>query len=241
MRKFMPVLLSLLLLAVGVSADESGCPAHRASEQGFKAIEAFHHVLAPAWHKAWPSKDYEALFAAGPEFKASFEKIAGLKMDFKSEKRKATFETSRDKLAAMVNEYSAACEAKDPAKVHALMPKLHDAFEMTASAMLPVHYPQFDYMVAHMNSIQENHLKKGDMAELTAATATLVERADALTEESIPEDLSDKKTDIITDLTEIRELTGKLEDCCENDDLEGYREYMKKLNTSVNQFLERYI
>ncbi|UCD64078.1 MAG: hypothetical protein JSW34_01210, partial [Candidatus Zixiibacteriota bacterium] len=119
----------LLLLIIGVlistvSADESSCPARRAAEKGFKAIEQFHHVLGPAWHSSWSAKDYDALIAAGPKFDESFKAIAELEMVFKTEKRTDNFVKGRDELAAAVKQYSEACQAGDKEKVYELMPAL---------------------------------------------------------------------------------------------------------------------
>ena len=41
------IVLFLLMLAFSAIADESGCPADRASREGHAAFGEFHHVLAP--------------------------------------------------------------------------------------------------------------------------------------------------------------------------------------------------
>lgn len=234
------VLIVLLLLSVSW-ADERGCPARRAADAGHKAIEAFHKVLGPAWHRSWPAKDFDALIAAGPQFTEAFEEIAALEMVFKSDTRAEVFEKNRKVFADAVAEYAAACEAGDKDKVYELMPGLHDAFEMTASAMLPVHYPEFDTFVLTMNLISETHLPSENVEGVTTATDTLVVNSQSLTEESIPLDLADKRREITADLGVIKDLAAKMKECCDKQDMATYRVHLDNLNSRVNAFITKYI
>ena len=63
---------------------------------------AFHEVMAPTWHTAYPAKDFDALVAAGPKFDSLFKGIADIQPTMKSAKRKAAFLTHREKFAQMV-------------------------------------------------------------------------------------------------------------------------------------------
>lgn len=241
MKKYVLVLLSMLILSMAVFADEKACPAKRAADKGFEAIEQFHKVLGPAWHKSWPNKDYDALLAAGPQFAEAFKALAELDLTFKTEKRTAAFTESRNKLKEVLDTYLMACDAGDKEKVYELMPELHDAFEMTASAMLPVHYPQFDGFVITMNLIMETHLPANNTEGIVGSTETLVAKAAELTEETIPEDLADKKDEITAELATIRDLATRLKECCDKNDMETYKLHLDELSARVNEFHTRYI
>lgn len=241
MTKYVLVLLSLLLLSMAVYADEKACPAKRAADKGFEAIEEFHKVLGPAWHKSWSNKDYDALLAAGPAFAEAYKGIAELSPTFKTEKRSTAFTDSRAELDRVLGAYLRACADGDKEKVYELMPTLHDAFEMTASAMLPVHYPQFDGFVITMNLIMETHLPQNNMEGIVGSTETLVAKAEGLTEESIPEDLAEKKEEITVELQAIRDLATKIKECCDKQDMENYKLHLEQLNARINEFHTRYI
>jgi len=241
MKKYVLVLLSLLLLSLAAYADEKSCPAKRAADKGFEAIEEFHKVLGPAWHKSWPNKDYDALLAAGPAFAQAYTGIAELNLSFKTEKRAKTFTESRAELDSVLAKYLRACADGNKEKVYELMPALHDAFEMTASAMLPIHYPQFDGFVITMNLIMETHLPANNTEGIIGSTETLTAKAEELTEDSIPEDLAEKKEEITAELTAIRDLVSKMKECCDRQDMENYKLHLEQLNTRVNEFHNRYI
>ena len=241
MKKCVILVLLLAFVAMAVHADESSCPAKRAGDKGFNSIEAFHHVLGPTWHKAWPNKDYDALIAAGPKFEETFGPIAELKMTFKTEKRADAFTKNRDEFAKLVKLYGEACKDGNKEKVYELMPALHDAFEMTASAMLPVHYPEFDGFVISMNMIMESHMPQNNTEGIIGSTETLVAKVEGLTEETIPEDLKEKQAEIMAIFAAMKELTTKMKECCDKNDMETYKIHIEHLNTKVNEFHTKYI
>lgn len=235
------LLLGALAFAGTPLQEEAGCPAHRAAEAGFSPFEAFHHVMAPAWHNAWPQKDYDALFAAGPQFKEHMKGVMELSPEFKTTARKKEFVKSRVEFAQLVEQYAAACEEKDQEAVYALMPKVHDAFEHTASCLLPVHFPEFNGIVITANLILESHLPNDNTEGIVGSTETLAAKCEALSEETVPEELATVKSEVWTDLQAIKATVAEMKRCCDNKDMDTYRTHTKKLEDQLNAFLEAYI
>jgi len=234
------VCLAVLLVPMLVSA-QSTCPADRAGQQGFSPFEAFHHIMAPAWHQAWPEKDYAALLAVGPQFEESFVAIAALKPEFTNESRREQFTVNRGEFGTLVKKYADAAKAGDKETVYALMPNLHDAFEQTASALLPVHYPQFEGMVLTVNMILETHLPADNTEGIIGSTETLVTKLDALTEATLPEELRGQEKDIVVSFDAMRTVAAKMKMCCDKNDMDGYREYVTALDGQIRTFIKKYI
>jgi len=234
-----------LLIAAGAAASDqtagSTCPSSRAAEAGYNPFEEFHAVMAPAWHQAWPDSNFADLFAAGPKFQEAFGKVAEMKPALKSAAREKVFAERRAALGGLVQKYAAAAAAEDKDKVYALMPELHDAFEQAASALLPVHYPEFEGMVVTLNLILETHLPKGNTDGVNGSTETLVEKLKALTPETLPEDLREHEAAIGAEFGAMSELAARMQKCCENRDMETYREHIKTLDGKVKEFIAKYI
>ncbi len=236
------LILSLLLLLVSaVQADESGCPAHKAAEQGFNPIDDFHKILAPVWHDAWPEKDYDALIAAGPKFKEAFDGIAKLEPKFKSKAREAKFMALRKEFKQKVDEFATAARAGDKEKVYEIMPDLHDAFEMTASSLLPVDYPEFDGFLTTLSIIAKKHIPKNNMEGIIGSTETLVEKASHLNEKTLPEELQEHKKAVLSDLSTIKAITKKMKECCDKKEMDEYKKHLTELQKKVDAFMESYI
>jgi hypothetical protein len=253
MKKHLLILVALLLLVSLTQATDpadedlperglAGCPAHRAAELGHNPFEAFHKIMAPVWHGAWPDKDYDSLLAAGPTFKEAFAAIAKMKPTFKTLDRKKAFLKARDGFSKIIEMYAAAAERGDKETVYDLMPQLHDAFEMTASTLLPVYYPEIEAAVITLNLIMETHLPKNNMEGILGSTNTLLSRFESLTDTTtIPDELQEKKKEIRTEIAAMKKLAQQMKECCDKNDMEHYKEHVRELDTKLKSFFEKYI
>ena len=231
--RYTVILAILLLFAVSAFAGEEGghvCPANRAAEAGFNAYESFHEVMAPLWHKAWPEKNYEALIAGGAEFEKQIGGIKELKPEIKSEKRMATFAKRRDLLVKHVGTYVEAAKNGDGEKCYEILPELHDAFELSASALAPIRYPELTGLLVTSNIIVEQHIPDANDEGIKGSTETLTRKMKTLQETPIPEELHYREEQLRKDLTELNELVAMMQECCDKNDMKGYREHATKLN-----------
>ena len=241
MKLTVTLICAVLLCCALPQAAEQTCPAQRSAQDGHNPFEAFHHVIAPAWHQAWPDKDYETLFAAAPKFEEAFAEIAALEPEFKSSVRAEVFANRRTDLKDLIEAYTKAAGQKDEEGVHKILPDLHDAFEQTASATLPVHYPEFEGMVLTVNLIQETHLPKNNREGIVGSTETLEIKIDALTPESLPAELKEHEEAIAAEFEAMSELADQMRSCCDKDDMQGYREHLSALNARIEKFIKAYI
>ncbi len=241
MKNILIFTISLLFIFNIAIADEKLCPGDRAAELGHDPFGAFHEIMAPAWHIAWPDSNFKALFTAGPEFKEKFTAIAKLEPVFKNEKRKSEFVELRVKFAALVDEYSLAAEAKDKDKVYELMPRLHDAFEFTAASLLPVHYPQIEGVIITVNMILENHMPKNNMEGIIGSTESLIIKLQSYTPNTLPDELKQHEKNIEQAFKDMLTISELMEKCCNENDMEGYKKHISNLDNNLKQFVENYI
>jgi len=254
MKKHLLILAALLLLAVTIQAadpepgDESpghsqaGCPADRAAQLGYDPFHTFHKIMAPTWHTAWPDKNYDTLLAAGPKFKEAFASIAKMEPTFKTKDGKKAFLKARDSFSKIIEMYAAAAKRGDKEAVYDLMPQLHDAFEMTASTLLPVSYPEIEAAVITLNLIMETHLPKNNMEGIVQSTETLVDRFVILADTTIiPDVLKEKKKEILTEIAAMKILVLQMKECCDKNDMEHYKEHATELDMKLKGFFEKYI
>ncbi len=241
MKKIVILLIIASLLAGSIFAQESGCPADIAAKKGHNAFGEFHEIMAPVWHKAWPNKDFEALLAAGPLFAKKFIGIAEMKPDLKTETRTKTFLELRKQFKVLVEQFALACKNNDRELAYKLMPDLHDAFEMTASSVLPVHYPEISGIVITLNLILESHLPIDNKDGIIGSTETLAAKVKFLNEASIPDELKEQKDALIIEFKAIKETALLMKECCDNEEMALYKEHAKTLSKLLIQFQNKYI
>lgn len=240
MKTVLLLTCAALLLAIPAVAQHQ-CPADKAAEQGHNPFDAFHKIMAPAWHDAYPAEDYDALMAVAPKFKQSFVAIAELKPELKSEARLNHFKELRSRFGSLIDEFAAAAEAGDKDKVYALMPDVHTAFEQTAASLVPVQYNEFDALKVTVGLIAEEHLPKDNREAVVGSTETLVMKVDNLNEETLPGMLTWSKEDVLQHFSSMKEIAAGMKECCDNDDMDGYRKHLQALQTAMAEFEDTYL
>jgi hypothetical protein len=238
----MILVIGIMLLAVAASgSDETSCPAHKAQEQGLTPFGAFHEVMAPAWHKAWPDKDFAALFAAGPQFQERFKAIAELQLASGNPELLKAFAAHREAFGQLVAKYAEAAVRMDSAAVYEIMPNLHDEFELSASHAMPIAYKEVDGMRITVGIIHSTHLPNKNTTGLVGSAETLVAQAGALTLESLPAPLVAHKDSILAAFTAIKTTVSQLKACCDKNDWDGYTSHAAVLQEALKAFSAAYL
>ncbi len=235
------ICLVLLFAASAAFANEETCPASRVNGAAGSPFEAFHEIMAPAWHVAWVEDNYEGLFGAGKEFSERFKHIAILKPAFKLAARRAIFLENRREFAQLVKDYAVACEAHDSSAVHELMPALHNAFEATAATLLPVYYPEFEALVITTNIISETHLPRDDAEGLAGSTETLVRKAALLTAKTLPVELTEFREQILADADKFQETSHKMQAALQKNDRDEFVRQLHVFEELIAGFITKFI
>jgi hypothetical protein len=102
MRRFAALLLLLVLGTMwGIAGaatpmdKESGCPADKAGSQGKTIFKDLHDVMAPAWHKAYPEKDFAVIHEAFGKFETMIPRVKEYKPAIKLAARQEKFDAAR--------------------------------------------------------------------------------------------------------------------------------------------------
>ncbi|MEW6050151.1 MAG: hypothetical protein AB1644_03705 [Candidatus Zixiibacteriota bacterium] len=231
----------LILTLVAATVHGQTCPSSKAAKAGISPFETFHVIMHPAWHTAYPAKDYAALVTAAPEFEKAFVAIAELEAKMKNPVRKASFLENREAFASFVKQYAEAAKTGDSLKVYEIMPKLHESFEMTASACLPTPYPELEALTVTTHIIVEKHLPADNTEGITGSTETLVTKVQALTQKSLPESLKTKKGEILPLFTGWGKIAAQLKECCDKKDMTNYKKLVDDLSSQIDGFSEKYL
>jgi len=238
--KSLVIVVSLLLIGVGTQAQE-GCLADRAAAAGHAPFEAFHQIMAPAWHQAWPNKDYDALLAVGPRFVEAFTAIAKLAPKLKTAARRRAFDERRQQFSDLVARYADACRQGDTALVYKLMPDLHEAFEVTAAVLLPISYPEFEGLIVTLDLIIQTHLPNNNVEGLVGSTETLLAKMETLIEAPLPLDLREQEAVIRPKLEMMRQLVLHMLESLYQSNIKEHIIYATELKTLSDEFTALYI
>jgi hypothetical protein len=237
------VLLGAFLLAcyVSLSAEPEQCPADKALERGYTAYDSFHDVMAPAWHTAWPAKDFGSLFKAGGEFASRIKAVDSIVPAMKSKLRREKFIDARKAFDELVTVYADACNKMDSAKCYELMPQVHDAFESSGALLGPIEFPHLDGILITLDVILDKHIPEKNAAGIEASTSTLVAKAKSFDTSMIPVDAHEFTPEVSALMARVDETSGKLAESAAAKEMATYTALCTDLRTAIRAFMTEWL
>ena len=237
-RTLFTIAVLVLLMALTVSAQ---CPADKANDGKKSPFSAFHEFMAPAWHTAYPAKDYDAMIKAADGMEMSFVEITAIEPKMKNAARKAEFLNNRENFAKELKKYVAFAKAGNKDSVYAELPTLHDAFEMTAMAYNPIEFPELSGIMVTSHLIVSKHIPARNWEGITGSTETLVSKAEMLNEKSLPADLAAQKEALLKEFEFVRQTVADMKAASDKKDLDNYQKLAMQLDEKLRELSENYL
>lgn len=130
--------IGLALALVLLAAPSSATTVDPETEARVPALSAFHEVVYPLWHDAWPKKDVDALVALAPKVEAGVAGIAKAELPGILRDKKGAWDSAVARLKAIAADYAAASAKKDGPTLLAAAESLHAQFETMVRIVRPV-------------------------------------------------------------------------------------------------------
>jgi hypothetical protein len=161
------------------------------TESTVPELIAFHDVIYPIWHTAYPEKDCAALRGFIPEINSGFEKIEKAILPGILRDRTEAWKKGLAEFKRTVDEYNEAAAGSDDQALLAAAETLHARFEMMIRIIRPVlkeigAYHQVLYVVFH------KYLPQKKYGEIKAASGDMVVKAEAIARTQLPKRLEAK-------------------------------------------------
>lgn len=169
----------------------------RAQEQrdetlaGVPELEAFHEVIYPIWHTAYPEKDIAMLKSLVPQVNELAGKVFAAKLPGILREKQAKYDAGLAEFRKSVEAYNAAAKGSDDKAMLDAAEVLHAKYEMLVRILRPVLKEMDDfhkvlYVVFHTD------LPAKDWAAVRAAVPDLKAKAEAVTKATLPTRLQAK-------------------------------------------------
>lgn len=189
-RTFSPLALAALLLA----APSLATRVDPETEARVPALSAFHEVVYPLWHEAWPNKDVEALVALAPKVQAGVEAIAKAELPGILRDKKAAWEAAVARLRGVGGEYAAAAASKDGPALLDAAENLHAQFERMVRIVRPV-LKEIEAFHATLYVLYHRQLDPFALDAVAGSVRTMKEQMGPLSAAALPERLKAKTAD----------------------------------------------
>lgn len=180
------------------------------------ALDAFHEVIAPMWHSAYPAKDYAALRGMAKDVEAGIAKIGAAKLPGILREKEASWTKALVDLKAVGAAYAAAAAGKDDAALLVAAEKLHTAYEMQVRVIRPV-VKEMDDFHQVLYVVQHTYVPEKNWAGVCKVSGDLQVKADAIAKATLPKRAAAKADAFKQTSTELAADAQKLVAACTAD------------------------
>src|SRR5512139_1105049 len=191
MRPVSRCFIALCALAVSLSAPALAANPAQETESSVPELSAFHEVIYPIWHTAYPEKDYAALRKYALEVKSGAEKIYAAKLPGILHERQAKWDQGVAELRKTVDAYLAAAAGTNDEALLAAAETLHSRYEMLVRTIRPV-LKEVDDFHKVLYVVYHKYLPEKEFVKIKEASGDLAARAEAITKASLPKRLESK-------------------------------------------------
>jgi hypothetical protein len=180
---------ALLALALGGWAATAGAQAEGETKARVPELTAFHEVIYPMWHSAYPAGDTTALRALWPDIRKHVEALGKAELPGILRDRKGAWLLGLEQLAAAERAYGDALEKHSTEELLAAAEGLHAAFERLVRTIRPI-LPELADFHEVLYRIYHYCLPGRQQQELMASLPALTAEMDTLGRAALPERLA---------------------------------------------------
>ena len=185
------------------------------TESTVPELVAFHDVIYPIWHTAYPDKDAAALRGFLKDVNAGFAKIEKAKLPGILHDKQAAWNKGLAELKSAVAGYNQAAAGKDDPALLSAAETLHSRYEMMVRVIRPVlkevdAFHQVLYLVYHQ------YLPEKQFDKIKGVTADMIAKAEAITGAKLPSRLEAKAQAFQKSAAVLLDHSKKLSEACQS-------------------------
>jgi hypothetical protein len=208
-NKINPILIAALLLALPLFAQDD----EHSSEVNSSVPElfAFHEVIYPIWHTAYPEKNYEMLKEMVTDVNSGAEKIYSAALPGILRDKQEEWDKGVAKLRSSVEKYNKAMQGTDEPEMLLAAEDLHSDYEMLVRIIRPV-TKEVDEFHKVLYMIYHHYWPNKNMEEFSKAVDDLAKRTDELANCVLPKWASEKTDSFKEQSKKLYDATKKLKE-----------------------------
>jgi hypothetical protein len=199
------IFISLAVCVIGAQAGTR----MQETESSVPELTAFHEIIYPIWHTAYPDKDYAALRGYAPEVKSLAGKIFAAKLPPILHEKQAKWDQGLAELKKAVEDYLAAAAGGDDGALLKAAESLHSKYEMMVRTIRPV-LKEVDAFHKVLYVVYHKYLPNKDHESINSVSEDLTLKAEAITKATLPKRLEPKTEAFKTAAGALHEATVAL-------------------------------
>jgi len=176
-------------------------------------LAAFHEIIYPIWHTAYPEKDLAALKSYVPEIHKLAGKIYEAKLPGILRDKQTRWDAGVAELKKAVDAYTAAAEGTDGQALLDAAELLHARYETLVRTIRPV-LKEMDEFHKVLYVVYHKYLPEGKYAEIKAVSADLKAKSEAVTKATLSKRMESRAADFQKAAADMLAAAGALVETC---------------------------
>jgi hypothetical protein len=226
--------LSISLLFIPISLFSQDDEHSSEINSSVPELFAFHEVIYPIWHTAYPEKNYEMLKEMIPEVNSGAEKIYSAVLPGILRDKQEEWDKGVANFRSSVEKYNKAMQGDDETEMLNAAEVLHSDYEMLVRIIRPV-TKEVDEFHKVLYMIYHHYWPNKNMEEFGKAVDDLAIRADELANCVLPKWASDKSKEFQEQSVKLYDSTKKLKE------LKDSSAYDKELEKAIEDVHDNYV
>ena len=185
MRTLTPVVLSLVLCALAVPALAEQLPQPGETSSQVPELFAFHEVIAPLWHEAWPNKNLAMMRELLPQVEQHLAAIQKAELPGILRDKQAAWKQGVEAMTAAASAMKTALAANDEKSSLDAVEELHARFEGLVRVIRPA-MKELDAYHVVLYDLYHRALPAKDVARIDALADDLAARCAELQAAELP-------------------------------------------------------
>jgi len=206
-------LLALLALSPGLFPQMNPSPSAQETDSSVPELAAFHDIIFPIWHTAYPQKDYAALRQFVPEVNSLAAKIFGAKLPGILRDKEPKWKEGLVQFRKSVEDYTAASAGNDDAALLLAAEVLHAKYEILNRIISPV-LKEMDEFHKVLYVVYHKHLPENNFAQIKIVSGDLKAKAEAVATATLPKRLEAKSEPFKSAAAELVQAAAEFDSVC---------------------------
>ncbi|MDH4198001.1 MAG: hypothetical protein OEW05_11365 [Candidatus Aminicenantes bacterium] len=231
-RKSVLSLAFLLLCATGLVAQQEA--ADRETESSIPELEAFHEVIYPIWHTAYPSKDTKALRGFVEQVNALAQKVYAAELPGILRDKADKWKQGVAEFRQSVEAFQAAAKGTDDQALLSATEALHTKYETLVRTMAPL-TKEVDEFHRLLYIIYHKYLPDKKWAAIKATGPELAGLAEPLSTATLPKRLEARSEKYKAAAAALYQAAKELAAECQGDDTAALEAAIQKVHTKYQE------
>lgn len=206
--RFVTIATAMLVgLATTLTAEQIPTPGETTSQ--VPALFAFHDVIAPLWHEAWPNKDFAMMRELLPQVEQHVAAIQKAELPGILRDKQAVWQKGVEALTAAAGKMKSALAASEEKASLDAVEELHARFEQLVRVIRPA-MKELDAYHVVLYDLYHKALPTKDLPKIDSLAGELVTRCQALGAAATPKRFAAKEAELKKGFALLCEATATL-------------------------------